>query len=584
MKCSVFLLTTFLFLKIVAAQSPIPGTMSDFIGTNTNVAAYDNGYLTDLSKTVKWIREYHSWAHYEAANDYFKWDNITTTPHNYTWPDHNKFMDACRDLGIEVLIDVLNKPQWAGSSPVPNTSGDGSQAADYMEKLDFMGQLVARYGSQKLPDSLLKTADKVSGLNYIRYFEDENEPDYWWETPLWPPEHYAVFCNAVHDGFGVETSEQYPLLGIKSVDPNARHVLAGLALEDTTYLTRMLKASGERIPFDILNVHMYCTDRNKGYSPENEKYGFEKGFENFFRWKNNNLPEMPVWITEFGWDTYKSPDNKHSYIWAPFEQQANYLLRSYFILMKMGFEKAFMFMAADGNSQNVLQYSSSGLFTDKNSGHGKKVSYYYMATLQNILGNYSLKDIPAYALKTGENEVYCFRFENPVKSDAIYVFWARKTGSDGDSGISVSYSFDLGYTPQKAYSVLPKNFDENGDTVEIEAVGSKINLTLTETPQFVVVSEMKSGSSSGKQNSGSKLKVEYNSLQKGPTVSVFNEVNEPVNLSVFSLNGKREKILLKNSYLTGKININPGEDLAPGIYFIVLETGKKRFIEKAIIQ
>ena len=112
------LLLTFAYL-IGMSQFAEPNTVADFAGTNTNVAAYDNKYLADLSKTVKWIREYHSWAHYEAANDYFKWDNITKTPHTYTWPDHNKFMDACRQLGIQVLIDALNKPQWAGSSPVP---------------------------------------------------------------------------------------------------------------------------------------------------------------------------------------------------------------------------------------------------------------------------------------------------------------------------------------------------------------------------------------------------------------------------------------------------------------------------------
>ena len=76
----ILMLVIFASFKPVWAQAPLPGTVADFIGTNTNVAAYDNGYLNDLSKSVKWIREYHSWAHYEAANDYFKWDNITKTP------------------------------------------------------------------------------------------------------------------------------------------------------------------------------------------------------------------------------------------------------------------------------------------------------------------------------------------------------------------------------------------------------------------------------------------------------------------------------------------------------------------------
>ena len=96
--------------------------------------------------------------------------------------DHNKFMDQCKALGINVLIDVLNKPDWAGTARGAYSTGDGTKATDYLDKLEFMGQLVARYGAQKIDKSKLETADKVSGLNYIKYYEDDNEPDYWWET------------------------------------------------------------------------------------------------------------------------------------------------------------------------------------------------------------------------------------------------------------------------------------------------------------------------------------------------------------------------------------------------------------------
>src|SRR5690606_15102398 len=118
----------------------------------------------------------------------------------------------CQKLGVQVLIDALSNPAWVGSTPIPNNSGDGSNATDYMEKLEFLGQLVARYGSKKINKSLLETTDKVTRLNYIQYYEDENEPSYWWNTPLWPAENYAKYCNAAHDGFGVETSSEFPLL------------------------------------------------------------------------------------------------------------------------------------------------------------------------------------------------------------------------------------------------------------------------------------------------------------------------------------------------------------------------------------
>ncbi|MDP2113627.1 MAG: hypothetical protein Q8K69_06180 [Bacteroidota bacterium] len=44
------------------------------------------------------------------VNNFYKWDNITTQPQGYTWPDHNLFMNECKKYGINVLIDVLGKP------------------------------------------------------------------------------------------------------------------------------------------------------------------------------------------------------------------------------------------------------------------------------------------------------------------------------------------------------------------------------------------------------------------------------------------------------------------------------------------
>jgi hypothetical protein len=319
MKYTFYGLVFLLITNQITAQ-PVNGIkFSDFAGINSNIASYDHKYLADLAKCTKWMREYHSWGHYEVADNYYKWDNITIHPQGYTWPDHNLFMDECKRLGINVVADVLNKPAWAGAARGAWSTGDGTRASDYLDKLVFVGQLVARYGSVKYDKTLLETADKVSGLNYIRYYEDDNEPDYWWESPLWPAEKYAIYCNAVHDGYNVTPNTSYPLVGIKSVDPLAMHVLAGLAINDSVYIQKILNASKSRIPFDVINIHTYCTDNKNGYSPENEQYGLEKKLEKFMQWKNRTLPSLPVWITEFGWDTYLY-QNQHSYVYAPVQQ------------------------------------------------------------------------------------------------------------------------------------------------------------------------------------------------------------------------------------------------------------------------
>ena len=554
--------------------------MSDFVGINSNVAAYDQKYLADLAKCTKWMREYHSWAHYEVADNYYKWDNITTFPHNYTWPDHNKFMDECKRLGINVLIDVLDKPNWAGTHRGAYSTGDGTKASDYLDRLEFMGQLVARYGAQKIDKSKLETADKVSGLNYIKYFEDDNEPDYWWETPLWPTEKYAVYCNAVHDGFGVETSKDYPLLGIKSVDSTAMHVLAGLATTTPAYIKKILAASNGRVPFDVINIHTYCTDDKDGYSPENENYGFEKKMAGFMDWCKNTLPKTPVWLTEFGWDTYLN-GNSHSYTYAPHEQQANYILRSYFVALKMGFEKAFLFMDKDPNSKNTLQYSSSGIISDQATGLQKKPSFYYLATLQNTMGDAVFNRIVSWRAPAGSNEVYCFEFLND-NHEKVYALWTRVKNSKTDSGTTLNYKFDMGYQPKYAHTIQLKDKDLDGEKSELILSGSTIDLILTEKPQFLVISELKTAINQNRHNEPD-FKVYPNPANSSAEISFLNPAFQKIHLSVFSADGQLVELIASGYLNSGRQQFSFGVNVDPGMYFICLQMPGFKQLEKLMI-
>jgi hypothetical protein len=564
----------------ISAQEKRQMKMSDFVGINSNVAAYDQKYLADLAKCTKWMREYHWWNIYEVADNYYKWDNITTFPQGYTWPDHNIFMDECKRLGINVLIDVLDKPVWAGTHRGAYSTGNGTKATDYLDRLEFMGQLVARYGAQKIDKSKLETADKVSGLNYIKYFEDDNEPDYWWETPLWPAEKYAVYCNAVHDGFGVETSKDYPLLGIKSVDSTAMHVLAGLATTTPVYIKKILAASKGRVPFDVINIHTYCTDDKDGYSPENENYGLESKMAGFMDWCKNTLPGIPVWLTEFGWDTYLN-GNAHSYTYAPHQQQANYILRSYFVALKMGFEKAFLFMDKDPNSKNTLQYSSSGIISDQATGLQKKPSFYYLATLQNTMGAAVFNRIISWREPAGNNEVYCFEFLND-NHEKVYALWTRVKNSKTDSGTTLNYALDLGYQPKYAFTILPKDKDLDGEKTELNLTGSTINLSLTETPLFLVISELKTAANQHRQHE-TDFKVFPNPLNSIAEISFLNPAFQKINLSVFSSDGKLVDVIASGYLNSGRQQFSFGENVDPGIYFICLQMPGFKKLEKLMV-
>lgn len=565
------------------AQEAPKITMSEFMGVNTNVAAYDNKYIADLSKCVKWIREYHNWGHYEAANNFYKWDNITTEPQGWTWPEHTLFMNECKKYGINVLIDVLGKPSWVGSSPIPNNSGTGSLASDYIERLEFIGQLVARYGSKKISTSLLETKDTATGLNLIKYYEDDNEPDYTWMSPLWTAANYAKYCNAVHDGFGVQTDAEHPLLGIKSVDPDAKHVMAGMASADTTYMNKVLLASPGRVPFDVLNVHWYCSDHTNAYSPEHERYGYEYAYRNFFKWKNRVLPELPVWITEFGWDTYLAPDNKHSYTYAPATQQANYILRAYMVLLKLGFEKSFLFMDTDDNSTGIIQYSSSGLLTDKNSKFVKKPSYYYLATMQNMLGKTSYSKALSYKESSGSNEIYCLEFDNPLTSQKVYALWTRVGGSKTDNGTQLTYQLNPGYKVEDAYSVLPVDKDLDGDTIRPTVTDNAIELTLSETPQFVVVTG-NSTAATFQPSGGLELNVYPNPAHQQMQVSLLVDEKQQVNLSAYSADGRLIQTMVNGLVDQGIHPYMFGSGQKPGTYLISAKSNSGKVVRKVILK
>ena len=573
-------LTTFLIVNLVAQEKPDP-KMTDFIGINSNIASYDQKYLADLAKCAKWMREYHSWQQLEAADNYYKWDNITTVPQGFSWPDHNKFMDQCKALGINVLIDVLNKPSWAGTARGAYSTGDGTKATDYLDKLEFMGQLVARYGAQKIDKSKLETADKISGLNYIKYFEDDNEPDYWWETPQWPAEKYAVYCNAVHDGFGVETSAGYPLLGIKSVDSTALHVLGGLAKNNTTYIQKILASSKGRIPFDVVNIHTYCTDDKIGYSPENENFGLEKNLGTFIDWSKKNLPGIPVWLTEFGWDTY-STATQHSYVFAPAQQQANYIIRSYFVALKMGFEKAFLFMDKDPNSKNVIQYSSSGIISDQATGLTKKPSFYYLATLQKTMGDAVFNRVLSYRETVGSNEIFCFEFINS-SNEKIYALWTRIKNSKTDSGATQNYTLNLEYQPEYANLVTLNDKDLDGVKTSITITGKSLQLILSETPQFIIVSGNKT-SSILKKELNLDFKIYPNPTDNFTEISFQNPCYQKVNVSVFSSDGKLQETISDSFLQAGLQFFRFGGKTKPGIYFVSVNTVDFKEVKKLIIQ
>lgn len=574
----------------LSAAEPYRGTVQDFVGINSNVGAYDDDIVARLGEVAKWVREYHNWDHFEKNENVYAWDD--TTPSGYgTWPFHTKYVEACIDNDINLLICTQGSAKWIAAAgkteDPPFGKNDGTQEAHYIDKSEFMAQLVARYGSTEVDADLLETADKKTGLGFVTYYEDANEPDFTWHEPRWPGDLYGVHLNAVHDARNLESDDDYPILGIKTTDPNAVHVMGGLASFDEDYLAGILDAAGGDLPFEVINFHHYCTPgwgATEGACPEHKSYGLKPAVDDWQGWRDAHAPGMPIWCTEFGWDTYKSPSGGSSYVYAGEQSQANYLIRALFLMMGYGIEKGFVFFDKDPDSEGIVQYSSSGILTDKAHGLEEKTAFYYLATLQNLLGDYSFVRVDQYA--EGDPEVYSYLLQSPDNDKKFcFVMWCREWRARNDDGTTIAnYRTILpGLTNASIIRLKDKSTQGEAVAVSVENAGSEnaaVTLPeLSETPIFLFAEG--DLSTTVKQTSNRvetfDLGAYPNPFNPAVQISYSLDRQTEVRLDVVDLKGRLVKELVRDDRSAGRHVICAdfsGDNLSSGTYIVRLFAGE----------
>jgi len=186
--------------KPVRHERPLMGA---FIGTN--------GFVDDPIERLAgcgFVREYHNWQWDEGNNDEtyagypdheLAWSPSWVSGDGWAW-DFDSYYRQLKDAGLEVspclqrsapyMVDYdadrrNDKPITAGADP--------TRPESYVAHASYLFQFAARYGSTAVDASLLKLrADQPvrSGLGLVRYIENANEPDKWWEG------RDAYFCPA----------------------------------------------------------------------------------------------------------------------------------------------------------------------------------------------------------------------------------------------------------------------------------------------------------------------------------------------------------------------------------------------------
>lgn len=452
-----------------------------------------NAFIDDPLESMKalgFIREYHSWSWDEAKPQ----ENAFAPSYagGGSW-NFDKYYETLRNAGIDVLICAQGSVDWLPhgreAKPVPPDKSSTSPAS-YASHADHMFQLVARYGSNKIADDLLKLKvdqDKVSGLGLVKYFENWNEPNNDWSAVenYFTPYEFAAMSSADYDGhLGTLGKDK----GLKNADPSAQMVMGGLASLNKDYLKAIKFWSDHNragsIPFDIINLHHYSNNRDvvkgsevKGISPEEDSLKYK--LKEVVKFRDAEMPDKEIWLTEFGYDTNPNSPQGTPQIGTmdPYEVQAVWLVRSYLAIAASGINRASMYMLRDV-SESGRKYQTSGLITSKTAGKQPKPSWYYVFTLKNNLkGMIFKKDIE-------RPDLFIYIFEDPNNNEKAYVAWSPTS----EDKIMKNYSFSIEENKTTDVDIIRFSKESTtGVTSTTTAKDGQLLIDVSETPIIIKV-------------------------------------------------------------------------------------------------
>jgi hypothetical protein len=470
--------------------------------TGTTVAFFMgvNGLITDTVANLAPIgnvREYHNWGWLGNNYNDQPYPQTLYTPDltSFGW-DWDTFFSGLKAAGASGFPAVQGAAPWVNNSALPPANGSPTAAASYIAHGDTMFQIAARWGSAVVPTSELKLyagQTTLTGAGTVEYYEDFNEQD---NISGFTGDVYAAMASADYDG---DQKRLGATIGIKNADPNAKLVMGGLSgaySGSETWvasITKFLDAArtwatanrGGSFPADVLNVHYYSFGPGApapALSPEAD--GVEAKLAAVVAYRDANLPGMPVWWTEFGYDTFAG-----SPLHAPalggnsaFIVQGQWLVRDLLAGLAAGIERATLFELDDTCTPPAsacnTQFATCGLLPMPDSS--PKASWYFLATFRARLGSM----VYSAPLMSGVSNVMIYQFKETMSMGGALVVWAPTSNATVVSGYSLS--IPAGFTSASAVALTDQQ--QNGVETSLSVSSGHVTLDVSETPTIVLYS------------------------------------------------------------------------------------------------
>jgi hypothetical protein len=245
-------------MSVLAIAGPAAGSSrrstaqvpQGFVGMVVDLPVWPDPYIDlapQLDKMaasgVETVRTVFNWAQMQPykswkrvpARDRGKYVNVGGIPTNFSWSD--QLVGLASQRGLAVAPVILGAPSWDGQEYKGGIVELPRSVGPYAA---FAKALVRRYG----PGGTFWSRFPYS-ISAITSWQIWNEPNI---PAFWPPQPFAArYVALLRSAYAA----------IKSADPHATVILAGLPNYSWLDLGRIYKISGARNAFDAVAVHPY---------------------------------------------------------------------------------------------------------------------------------------------------------------------------------------------------------------------------------------------------------------------------------------------------------------------------------------
>jgi hypothetical protein len=259
-------------------------------------------------------------------------------PTDYTFTD--QIVSAAAQRHLALLPDVQVAPRWAARHP----GQFASPPSDPEQYAAFMGALVRRYG----PGGSFWTEHPEYIAQPIRYWQIWNEPSF---NTFWSDQPFAQdYVALVHSS----------RIAVKSVDPGAKIVLAGLPNKSWNSLEKIYKAGGRK-EFDIAAFHPFTA------KVDGVKTILQKDRKVMAKYKDS---KKTLWVTELSWTSAKGKTSVTYGNEQDEKGQAKNLAAAYNMLARnrgaMHIGRAYWYTWMTGDQKRDYPFDYAGLFRIRN--------------------------------------------------------------------------------------------------------------------------------------------------------------------------------------------------------------------------